>query len=44
VVGGGGLDGRSSWLLTVATRVEKKEINQLDALVFRFSIITKTYG
>jgi hypothetical protein len=28
----------------VATGVEKKEINQLEALVFGFSIITKTYG
>jgi len=44
VVGSGGLDGRSSWLLTVAIKVEKKEKNQLKALVFGFSIITKTYG
>lgn len=44
MVGGGGLDRRSLWLLTVAIRVEKKERNQLEALVLGFSTITKTYG
>jgi hypothetical protein len=44
MVGGNDLDRRSLWLLMVAIRVEKIERNQLEALIFGFSTITKTYG